>query len=346
MTRLDLKYVYRYRDRHGKWRQYLRRPGCKSIPLPGAWGSPEFMAAYQAAIAAPAEPISDGSITAGSMHALAVKFFGSVEYANLKPSSQRTYRLVIETVCERCGDRPVKDMPREAAQKIILEIGARRKAMANLTTRVMRRVMEFAIDQGVRTDNPFDRIKSYKIGTHHTWTEDELFAFEKYWAIGTRERLAYAVLLYTGQRVSDAVAMLRPGVKTSTIDLTQKKTGREMRIAIHGELDRIIKATPANGIYLLGDTTGRKLSSPALTSLIRRAVQEAGLPPRCKAHGLRKAVLRRLAERGGTSKQLQAVSGHRSLAELERYTEMAEQARLNRQAMAKLEEEQKDDTDC
>jgi DNA-binding XRE family transcriptional regulator len=43
---------------------------------------------------------------------------------------------------------------------------------------------------------------------------------------------------------------------------------------------------------------------------------------------------------------LQAVSGHRSLAELERYTEMAEQARLNRQAMTKLEEEQKDDTDC
>jgi hypothetical protein len=157
----------RYRDRHGKRRQYLRRPGCKSIPLPGAWGSPEFMAAYQAAIATPAEPISNGSITAGSMHALAVKFFGSVEYANLKPSSQRTYRLVIETVCERCGDRPVKDMPREAAQKIILEIGARRKVMANLTTRVMRRVMEFAIDQGVRADNPFDRIKSYKIGTPH-----------------------------------------------------------------------------------------------------------------------------------------------------------------------------------
>jgi enterobacteria phage integrase len=109
-----------------------------------------------------------------------------------------------------------------------------------------------------------------------------------------------------------------------------------MRISIHLDLDRIIKATPANGVYPLGDATGRKVTRPALTRLITRAVQDAGLPPRCKAHGLRKAILRTLAERGGTSKQLQAVSGHRSLAELERYTEMAEQARLNRQAMAKL----------
>jgi site-specific recombinase XerD len=344
---LDLKYVYRYRDRHGKWRQYLRRPGCKSIPLPGAWGSPEFMAAYQAAINTTATLSPKVSVAnAGTMRALAIDYFKSVEYSNLSLSSQQTYRRVIETVCRRVGDRPVKDMPRDAAQKIILEIGIRRRGMANLTTKIIRCLMNFAIDRGIRSDNPFDRIKSYKIGTHHTWTDAELSAFEKRWPIGTRERLAYAVLLYTGQRGSDAVIMLRPGIKASAIDLTQKKTGREMKIAIHPELDRVIKATPANGVYLLGDATGRKLTRPALTNLIRRAVQEAGLPSRCKAHGLRKAILRRLAERGGTSKQLQAVSGHRSLSELERYTEMAEQARLNRQAMAKLTEEQNDDTDC
>jgi hypothetical protein len=100
--------------------------------------------------------------------------------------------------------------------------------MANLTCRIMRRLMEFAIDQGIRTDNPFHRIKSYKIGTHHTWTEDELSAFEKRWPIGTRERLAYAVLLYAGQRGGDAVEILRSGI----IDLVQQKTGAPMKIAI------------------------------------------------------------------------------------------------------------------
>jgi integrase len=109
--------------------------------------------------------------------------------------------------------------------------------------------------------------------------------------------------------------MLRPAGRTWTIDLTQKKTNREMRSFIHPDLDRIIKATPANGVYLLGDATG--VSSPALTKLITRAVQDAGLPQRCKAHGLHKAILRRRAERR---------TGHRSLAELERYAGTAQSA--------------------
>jgi hypothetical protein len=45
MTRLKLKYVNEYRDRHGKLRRYFRRPGARAIPLPGLPGSIEFMAA-------------------------------------------------------------------------------------------------------------------------------------------------------------------------------------------------------------------------------------------------------------------------------------------------------------
>ena len=44
----------------------------------------------------------------------------------------------------------------------------------------------------------------------------------------------------------------------------------------------------------------------ALTDLIEAAVERSGLPPRCVAHGLRKAALRRLAEHGSTTKQIAA----------------------------------------
>jgi integrase len=54
------------------------------------------------------------------------------------------------------------------------------------------------------------------------------------------------------------------------------------------------------------------------------------------AHGLRKAALRRLAEHGSTVKQIQAVSGHRTLTEIERYTQQAEQQRLAKAAIALL----------
>jgi hypothetical protein len=50
VTVLNLPYVQRFRDRHGKLRHYFRRPVCKRTPLPGAVGSKEFMLAYQEAL--------------------------------------------------------------------------------------------------------------------------------------------------------------------------------------------------------------------------------------------------------------------------------------------------------
>jgi hypothetical protein len=49
MMNIRLRYIKAYRDRHGKPRYYLRRPGFKTVALPSPAGSPEFMAAYTAA---------------------------------------------------------------------------------------------------------------------------------------------------------------------------------------------------------------------------------------------------------------------------------------------------------
>ena len=69
-------------------------------------------------------------------------------------------------------------------------------------------------------------------------------------------------------------------------------------------------------------------------------MQAAGLPPHCTAHGLRKAGLRRAAEHGATTKEIAAMSGHRSLTEIERYTARADQARLAQAGVAKLPDEE------
>jgi integrase len=86
--------------------------------------------------------------------------------------------------------------------------------------------------------------------------------------------------------------------------------------------------------HIVTDARGKPLQR--LTNLISAAVKVAGLPPRCVAHGLRKAALRRLAEAGSTTKQIAAVSGHRSLSEIERYTARADQGALAQAAIAKL----------
>jgi hypothetical protein len=56
MARIKLRYVNEFIDRHGKVRYYFRRPGSRSVKLPGIPGSIEFMDAYQAALVTVAAP--------------------------------------------------------------------------------------------------------------------------------------------------------------------------------------------------------------------------------------------------------------------------------------------------
>jgi hypothetical protein len=133
--------------------------------------------------------------------------------------------------------------------------------------------------------------------------------------------------------------MLRSDIVAGRIRVAQDKarkgTTSELLIPIHSALARALQAGPVVGMqHIITDARGRPLRS--LTDLIERAVKGAGLPPRCVAHGLRKAALRRFAEHGGTTKEIAAVSGHRTLSEIERYTARADQVRLADSAISKL----------
>jgi integrase len=72
--------------------------------------------------------------------------------------------------------------------------------------------------------------------------------------------------------------------------------------------------------------------------MISAAIHEAGLPERRKAHGLRKAAARRLAEAGCSVSEIAASTGHKTLAEVERYSRAADQQRLARQAIQRQPE--------
>jgi integrase len=340
MTRIKLRYVNEYLDRHGKIRRYFRRPGSRSVKLPGLPGSIEFMAAYQAALAVAAPPPpSPRHVIAGSLADVTARFFRSADFANLSSSSQRTYRTALKPILAAHSHRLVRDLPKSAARYIVEEIGATRPGMANLTRAALSKLMTYAISINIRQDNPFAGLTRYRLGTFHTWTDQEIAAYEQRWPLGTRERLAFALLLYTGQRGGDVCRMTRADIIDGRIRVVQDKarkgTTNELMIPIHPALARALKAGPVVGMHhLITDSRGKPMS--ALTDVIESAVRKAGLPHRCVAHGLRKAALRRLAECGATTKQIAAVSGHRSLSEIERYTAKADQAGLADSAIAKL----------
>jgi hypothetical protein len=72
MMKRPPKFVQGFVDRHGRPRFYFRRPGFDRVPLPGLPWSPEFMAAYETALAGQPMQVASASVKPGTMRALAV----------------------------------------------------------------------------------------------------------------------------------------------------------------------------------------------------------------------------------------------------------------------------------
>lgn len=339
MAKLRLKYVNEYLDSTGKIRRYFRRNGKQLGPIPGEVGSDEFMQAYQAYFnRQPQKPKSTAH--ADSLTRFIEDFYASRMFTDLKPATRAAYRAALDPISEKQGHRSGSKMTAEHAEKMISRIGSVKPGMGNLTRAAMRRVFKLAVKNKRRPDNPFLGIEAYSVGEHHTWTEAELKQYEDRWQLGTRERLAYDLLLYTGQRVGDVAAMKRTDMADGLIHVVQQKTGAELWVPVHAALARSLGAYKIAGPTLIGDPRGQPIKRSTLSALIRGAAKKAKLPAECVPHGLRKAAMRRLAEGGGTAKQIASISGHKTLKEVERYTKAADQKMLARDAMLKMTREQ------
>lgn len=343
MSKMRLAYVDHFTDRHGHARFYFRRPGGKRYPLPGLPGSAEFMAAYQAALdgtapPAPARTARKAQPAPGTFDRLAGDYFSSPEFLSLRESTRVVYRRNIERLIrtEGIGHRLVSQMTRKHV-KIIVGKRADTPAEANHALGKLHILMKFAIEAEWRTDDPTLGVKKFKIGEHHTWTDEEIAQFEAYWPIGSRARTIFALLLYTGQRIGDVARMSWRDIGPNGIRVVQSKTGAKLTIPVHPELARALAAWPREHVSIFVTRFGTPFPSAGLQQDMARRIAEAGLPDECVPHGLRKAAARRLAEAGGTSKEIAAVTGHASLQEVERYTRAASQPKLAGSALAKLE---------
>jgi integrase len=185
-----------------------------------------------------------------------------------------------------------------------------------------------AIDLGLRKNDPTHRIKSRKTGHWRSWTDDEIAAMEARWPIGTRQRLAFALHIYTGQRRSDVVKMTRADVAGGKIRVVPFKTGMKVVVPIHRDLKPILDASPLGRMYLVETVSGRPLSVAGDGNWLRDSHRAADLPDECVTHGLRKAAGRFLAEAGSWTKQIVAVLGLKSIELTELYTRDAEQEQL------------------
>jgi hypothetical protein len=133
-------------------RIYFRPPGCKAVPLPGPIGSPEFMEAYNSAIAEPL-PKAGIPVKSGTLAALSVSYLNSATFNEKRPETQRTERGIINRLVEQYGAGKVSDLKHEQVQRIIDKRTATPSAARNLLA-VIRVLMDHAIKIKLLTRSP------------------------------------------------------------------------------------------------------------------------------------------------------------------------------------------------
>ena len=198
---IRLKYVHAFRDRFGRMRYYFRRHGMRTA-LPGLPGSTEFMEVYAAALASAPKDATLGSKAApGTFDALALRYFGSAQYLSLSATSRANYRRVIEGFLKEHGHRLVRQMTREHVDIIVGKMANKPGAGIILLKRLHAppwSATQLLWAGLIATHRPEPKAIVPRRST--LGTRRKLQRSRSHWKKGSRERLAFALLLFTGQR--------------------------------------------------------------------------------------------------------------------------------------------------
>ena len=327
------------RDRHGKLRYRLRRTikGRRiDAYLPGVIGSTEFRAAYEEACEG--TRIGSQRAKAGTISLLVEVYLGSAAFHNLAASTKAEKRMRLDWIKRVIGEaRYAVVQPRHVEELMAKKDGAH---AANRLRKDLSQLYRVAAKNfGFAGQNPAALADSYKINVDgfHSWTDGEITAYREAHLTGTMARLALEIFLGTGAARQDAAALTRANIRGGGLHYRRGKTGQAVAVPILGELARELSLAPSDRLVLLANRNGKPMNSRSLGRAFAAWCAEAGLSDKCRAHGLRKAGARRLAEAGATEHQIMAFLGHANPAMAARYTAAANRGAMAAAGVAKLE---------
>jgi integrase len=363
-VRLDLPYLMTDTDRHGNRRIFVRRHGRK-VRIREIPGTQAFLRAYSEAldalnaIAGAGATLMRAIAPPGSLGWLAASYFGSAEFRALDSKSQATRRLVIED-CLREPRKPGSSdlmaacpiSALSAAHVLMLrDRRADKPGAANNRLKYLSAMFGWAVQRGLMRSNPARDARPIRYASDgfHPWTISEVRQFEDRHAIGTKARLALALLLFTGARRGDVVTFGRQHVKDGWLRFVPRKTRyKRARISekpILPELAHIIAASQCGDLTFLMTEYGKPFTAAGFGGWFRKRCNEAGLH-HCSAHGLRKAGATLAAENGATDRQLMALYDWDTASQATVYTAAADRKRLAGEAAKLLSSEQTVNIDC
>jgi integrase len=336
------RWVQRLRDRYGTWRHYLRKPGAERVPIVGLYGSDEFARSYALALAGagggtPSE-IGASRTVAGSLNALIAAYRLSAHWIGLAKNSQRNRIPIMEDLrTGPWGSVKVRDIAQKHVRAMLDGVAAGHAKKHLMKT--LRGLFTYAIETGLIENDPSVGIKIKLKATdgYHTWTAEEIAQYRAHWPLGSEARLVLEFGLETASRRCEITRIGRQHVRDSRIRVARAKGCNAVDIPLSPELAEALGAMPVTDrLTYLVTPAGEPYSPEALGRRFAEWATEAGLPSRCRLHGLRKARTAQLASLGASPHTIMAVTGHKSLAEVQRYADKYNRRQAADAAMALL----------
>jgi integrase len=334
---------------------YRPKKGMKKIRLRETPWTEAFMAEYEKAKTGVEKTKPKGFVQPGTFGWLCTKYLSEcADFKRLDPRTRHVRKLILDSMRQEPiapGSAKVfNDFPLVQMKPDDIEVLRDRKIDvpegANGRIKAARQVFKFGRKH--KDTKPYVKsniaadVEYFKTGStgFHTWTLDEIQQYEERHPIGTKARLALALLMFTGQRRSDVIRFGRQHVRNGFISFTQHK-GRNRKpkrliIPLLTALAEIIDASPCGDLTFLVNDLGRAFTDAGIGNKMRDWCDRANLR-HCTAHGLRKAGATIAAENGATTKQLMAIFGWDSVKQAELYTRAADQKRMAGDAMHLIE---------
>lgn len=328
------------RNRHGTPVWYVRVRG-KRIRIREPYGTPEFDAAYQAALSGNATVKKPAAaVAAGTLRWLIDQYRDTAAWQReLSNATRRQRDNIYRGVITSAGDKPFA-----LIAKPDIERGREKRSATPHQARhfldAMRGLFRWAAKQGhIKTDPTAcveDPTRPDSAG-FKPWNDDDVAAYEQRWPIGTRQRVWLDVLLYTGLRRGDAVRLGKQHIRRGTATLTTEKTGTEVALPILPVLQRTLDAGPCGDLAFIVGARGRPFTKESFGNKFREACGAAGVSK--SAHGLRKIAAIRCAENEATVPQMNAIFGWSGSRMALHYIEAANRKKMAAEAMHKITNE-------
>jgi len=275
--------------------------------LPGNPGDPEFVAAYNEAVASKVKP------KRGTLQSILNAFQDSSDWFDLADRTQLDYVRQIKVIEKQFGSFPLSALADRRTRAIFLEWRDKRskasRRQADYGWQVLARVLSWANGRGLVTNNPCEKGGRLYRGSRaaNVWTDDDEAVFLK--IAPAHLHLPLILALWTGQRQGDLLRLAWTQYDGDVIRLQQRKTGARVVVPVGTPLKAALDARRGKEGPVLLNRAGMPWSPDGFRSSWRKACMAAGVVG-VTFNDLRGTAVTRLALAGCTEAEIATISGH------------------------------------